>query len=101
MGAYQETSRASSATGYLLTQREVGRFRFGEKRKEVRLDMRRRITLLVVTALTAAALALGPAGAAFADTQACQDAQKNPKWDCKGNKLENPGGHSFGKVPNN
>jgi hypothetical protein len=39
--------------------------------------------------------------AAFADTQACQDAQKNPKWDCKGNKLENPGGHSFGKVPNN
>ena len=29
--------------------------------------MRRRITLLVVTALTAAAMALGPAGAAFAD----------------------------------
>ena len=30
--------------------------------------MRRRITLLVVTALTAAAMALGPVGAAFADS---------------------------------
>ena len=29
--------------------------------------MRRRITLLVVTALTAAAMTVGPAGAAFAD----------------------------------
>ena len=62
--------------------------------------MRKRITLLVATALTAAAMALGPAGAAFADTQACQDAQKNPKWDCKGNKLINPGGQNKGKVSN-
>jgi hypothetical protein len=61
--------------------------------------MRRRITLLVVTALTAAAMALGPAGAAFADTQACQEAQKNPNWDCRGSHLENPGGKDKAKCP--
>jgi hypothetical protein len=61
--------------------------------------MRRRITLLVVTALTAAAMALGPAGAAFADTQACQEAKKNPQWDCRGSHLENPGGKDKAKCP--
>ena len=37
-GRLRETSRVSSATGYLLTQSEVGRFRFGEKGEEVRTD---------------------------------------------------------------
>ena len=60
--------------------------------------MRKRITLLVVTALTAAAMVLGPAGAAFADTAACEAERKNPNWDCRGNKLENPGGKEKGKF---
>ena len=61
--------------------------------------MRKRISLLGAALMMALTMSFGSV-AAFADTQACQDAQKNPKWDCKGNKLENPGGHSFGKVPN-
>jgi Spy/CpxP family protein refolding chaperone len=62
--------------------------------------MRKRITLLVGALMIALTMSFGSI-AAFADTQACTDAQKNAQWDCKGNKLENPGGHSFGKVPNN
>jgi len=60
--------------------------------------MRRRVTLLVVTALTAAAMALGPAGAAFADSPACR-AQEKANWECKGSTLQNGGGHDKGKFP--
>ena len=51
----------------ISAKKEVGRFCFGEKGKEVRNEMRRRIVVLVAAALTAAAMTLGGAGAAFAD----------------------------------
>ena len=61
--------------------------------------MRKRISLLVAALMLALTMSFGSV-AAFADTQACQEAQKNPNWDCKGNKLINPGGKNKGKVSN-
>jgi hypothetical protein len=66
MGAYQGTSRASGTTGYLLTQRG-GQVSLWRKGKGGEKPMRRRIVLLIASALTAAAMTVGGAGAAFAD----------------------------------
>ncbi len=52
--------------------------------------MRKRITWLIAALMLAPTMSFGSM-AAFADTLTCQDAQKNPNWDCKGNKLSNPG----------
>ena len=52
--------------------------------KGVRSDMRRRITLLVVTALTAAAMTVGGAGAAFADGPPWQGNDKQFHNKCTG-----------------
>jgi hypothetical protein len=60
--------------------------------------MRKRISLLVAALMMALTMSFGST-AAFADTQACQDAQKNPNWDCRGSHLENPGGKDKGKFP--
>ena len=54
------------------------------KGKGVRSDMRRRITLLVVTALTAAAMTVGGAGAAFADGPPWQGNDKQFHNKCTG-----------------
>jgi hypothetical protein len=47
---------------------------------------------------TAAAMTLGPAGAAFADSPACE-AQEKANWECKGSTLYNNGGKNKGKFP--
>ena len=52
--------------------------------KGVRSDMRRRITLVVVTALTAAAMTVGGAGAAFADGPPWQGNDKQFHNKCTG-----------------
>jgi hypothetical protein len=49
----------------------VGRFCFGQKRKEVRRDMRKRITVLVAALMLALTMAVGT-GAAFADPDCTQ-----------------------------
>ena len=59
--------------------------------------MRKRILALVTALVMALMMAFG--GLAFADTQACQEAKKNPNWDCRGSHLENPGGKDKGKFP--
>jgi Spy/CpxP family protein refolding chaperone len=61
--------------------------------------MKRRITLLITALMLALSMSFGGAAAAFADTQACQEAKKNPNWDCRGSHLENPGGKDKGKFP--
>ena len=60
--------------------------------------MRKRISLLVAALIMALTMSFGSI-AAFADTQACQEAKKNPNWDCRGSHLENPGGKDKGKFP--
>jgi hypothetical protein len=60
--------------------------------------MKRRITLLITALMLALTMSFGST-AAFADTQACQEAKKNPNWDCRGSHLENPGGKDKGKFP--
>jgi hypothetical protein len=60
--------------------------------------MRKRISLLIAALMLALTMSFGST-AAFADTQACQEAKKNPNWDCRGNHLENPGGKDKGKFP--
>jgi hypothetical protein len=60
--------------------------------------MKKRISLLIAALMLALTMSFGST-AAFADTQACQEAQKNPNWDCRGSHLENPGGKDKGKFP--
>jgi hypothetical protein len=57
---------------------------FGEKRKEVRKEMRRRIVVLIATALTAAAMTVGGAGSAFADGPPWQGNDKQFHNKCTG-----------------
>src|SRR5215203_4693841 len=98
MGARTDGHRASGATDYPTQRRgwSIARFLaiFGPRERRWEATMRKRMMLLVAALMMTLTMSFGSI-AAFADTQACQDAQKNPKWDCKGNKLENPGGHSF------
>jgi hypothetical protein len=57
---------------------------FGELWKEVRNDMRRRIVVLIATALTAAAMTVGGAGSAFADGPPWQGNDKQFHNKCTG-----------------
>src|SRR5215216_6945851 len=64
MGAYQETSRASGATGYLLTERgwPVSFWRKGKGGEK----MKKRIALLITALMLALSMSFGVAGEAFA-----------------------------------
>jgi hypothetical protein len=67
-------------------------------RPRERATQMKRILSILTTALVMAAMMVIIAMAAFADTQACQDAQKYPNRDCRGSHLLNPGDKVKGKF---